>query len=46
MALKTRGADFDKFTEEAKQILDLNEKSAATKRIQTEREFLKKRTWL
>ncbi len=43
MALKTRGADFDKFTEDAKQILDLNEKAMATKRIQTEREYLKKR---
>ncbi len=45
MALKTRGVDFDRFTEEAKLILDLNEKASATKRIQTEREFLKKRNF-
>lgn len=37
MALKTRGAEFDKFSDDAKGILDLNEKAMATKRIQVER---------
>ena len=33
-ALKTRGVEFDQFVEESKLLKDINEKAAATKRIQ------------
>ena len=35
--LKSRGIEFDQFTQESKQLKDINEKAAATKRIQAER---------
>lgn len=36
MALKTRGQEFDRFTDAAKELKDVNEKAAAVKRIKNE----------
>ena len=36
MALKTKGHQFDAFTDAAKEIKDSNQKAAAVKRITTE----------
>jgi hypothetical protein len=42
--LKGKGADHDKFQDEAGRMRDINEKSAAIKKINVEKEYLKTRT--
>lgn len=41
--LKVKGAEHDKFQEEAGRMRDINEKSAAIKKINIEKELLKNR---
>ena len=42
--LKAKGVDHDRFQEDAGRMRDINEKSAAIKKINIEKEYLKTRT--